>query len=115
MKFLSSFALVVFVLCSGLQAQAFLKCKSGDSETVNFATELFNKTQTLFTQGAIEKSKVVRANIFVNEAKLCSQTFSTKEFCDATMPLLTDYNGRTLEDRREAISLLAEGKVICEN
>ncbi|MGZ3769194.1 MAG: hypothetical protein ACXVCP_11610 [Bdellovibrio sp.] len=115
MKLFSSFAVSAFVLLSGLQSQAFLKCKKGDSDTIVSATELYNKTRSLFAAGAIEKSTVVRANIFLNEAKFCTQVFSTKEFCDATMPLLLDYKGSTLESRREAISLLAEGKIVCEN
>lgn len=115
MKRICGFVVACGLFLGGLQSQAFLVCSSGDMESVSLANDLYSDMTLLFNRGVIDKNKLIRANIFLNEAKLCSQAISTQEFCDGTMPLIRALNGRNLESRMEKITLLAEGKSLCEN
>jgi hypothetical protein len=116
MKKISLFLAPMLVL-TALQSQAFLNCKVGDRATTTMAAEMYTHTVKLFEQGFINKIEVTRANIFQLEAKLCSGAISQNDFCTVAMPLLVEVNVEIFrvspQERRERISLLAEGKAIC--
>jgi hypothetical protein len=111
------FILGPIMVLTALQSQAFLNCKNGDRATVAMAAEMYAHTIKLFEQGFINKVEVTRANIFQLEAKLCSGSISQNDFCAVAMPLLLEVNVETFrvspQERRERISLLADGKAIC--
>ncbi len=110
------------MLLAGLNSEAFLSCKKGDTATVNMANDLYTKLAKYFEDGIARRSEATRAHVFLFEAKLCSQQITNKEFCEAVMPMVQEINsvdeieyGRgTPTERRENIALLAEFKLLCE-
>jgi hypothetical protein len=105
-----------------LESQAFLSCKKGDAETLQLATDHYTKIAKAHADGIIRKSDVHRANIFLYEAKLCTETITTKEFCEAVSPTVRELNSfqefeygtGTAEERRDRIALFAETKALCD-
>lgn len=114
MKRRSGFIIAGLLLLGGFQSQALLKCDNGDTETLTLANALYDETEKLFKRNLIERNQLIRAHIFLYEAKLCAHAISTREFCDVALPSIKRLNGLTLEERRERISLLAEAKAVCE-
>jgi hypothetical protein len=112
----ASFIVVATVMLSAIQSHAFMVCKKGDVGTVNLASQHYQDSATLYNQGIFTKSDMNRANVFMLEAKLCSETISKSEFCSSVMPLLNELMSavrQSPEERRERISLLAESKALC--
>ncbi len=113
-----SFILAPIMFFAALQSQAFLNCKVGDRGTAALASELYAQTVKLLEQGIIRKTDLTIANVFQLEAKLCSGAINKNDFCSGAMPLLLEINAETFrvspQERRERISLLAEGRALCE-
>lgn len=109
------FASTIFTMSQ--PAEAFLKCKKDDLEIISQAADMYNQTFDLYQKGVIRKSEVTRAQIFVQEARLCAEVVSVKEFCSGTMPYLNELNQEVKmvspTDRRERLSLFAEGRSLC--
>ena len=105
------------------QSLAFLNCKAGDTETLTIASKLYTKMTKLYEAGAISKTELIRSSIFLNEAKLCTQTMTAKDFCHTIIPLLNEINSQNELDLgrssptvdRENLTLLAESKILCED
>ena len=112
----ASFFIAAAVMFSAIQSQAFMNCKKGDIGTVNLASQHYQDSAALYKQGIFLKTDMLRANVFMLEAKLCSETISTTEFCGSVMPLLNELlsaERQSPEVRRERITLLAEAKSLC--
>lgn len=100
-------------------SQAFLNCKSGSSESVTLAKGLYDDVAKLYNDRIAKKTELLRAAIFLSEARLCTQSIDTNEFCKIVMPQLQELNNSrstygSLNDRLEAMALLIEGKSLCE-
>ncbi len=111
--------LLVFV---GMQAQALLKCDKDDRQVVGLAQEMYDAVAKFYQDGIVVQADLHHAQIFLNEAKYCSQVISKKEFCDSTLPIIQKLNSRSISvegrgssfiERRERITRLAEIKSLC--
>lgn len=112
----TSFFIAATIMLSAIQSQALMNCKKGDIGTVNLASQHYQDSAALYKQGIFTKSDMNRANVFMLEAKLCSESISTADFCGSVMPLINELVSavrQSPEERRERITLLAEFKVIC--
>ena len=120
MKFLK-FHLLLLLCGFSVSSYAFLECQSGDQETVKKAESLYHKMEKFRREGVVRKSEALRAKVFFHEAQACSQAISTQEFCNRSLPSLremvamdeTELGMSSPTERREAITLLAEAKLLC--
>ena len=114
---------IVFVLLAySFPSLAFLNCKKGDAEVLNLAAELYHDIENFYIKRAIKKGEFLRAYIFLQEAKLCTQSISSQNFCEMVMPKVKELNSLgdlnygkgSYYERHQAILLLAEAKAFCE-
>ncbi|MEY4615734.1 MAG: hypothetical protein RJB66_694 [Pseudomonadota bacterium] len=115
--------IICFMLMTGTaHAHSFLDCKKGDTEVAARAATLLVDVEDMARKGFINRSELLRARLFQFEAEHCSGKITTSQFCEVAMPLLRDWNaledtglGNTAPaDRKEKITLLARGKILCE-
>lgn len=121
MKISQLFSILVLVAYS-FPSFAFLNCKKGDTEVVDLSTKLYHDKENLYRERAIKKAELLRAYIFLQEAKLCSQSISSQTFCEMIMPKVKELNSLgdpkygkgTSQECQHDITLLAEAKALCE-
>lgn len=117
-----AFILGSLFLVSTAQANPFLECQKGDTEVLERAATLLVDVESLAKHGIVKRGELLRAQLFNYEAQHCAGKIDTQHFCQLAMPLLREWNA--IEDtglgnsspleRKEKISLLAQGKILCE-
>jgi hypothetical protein len=115
-------ALIIFgFILSGFSAHAFLICKKGDEAVVSRARSLYETVEKLYKAKAVREAELLRARLFIYEAELCSENWTTTEFCQRSMSLIKKITtpeelklgASSMQERRERIQLLADGNSVC--